>query len=100
MDICIFYKHHFSVRNKKETIYYSDEERKVAIEKLKPKPEITVLKVWERFHQMSLKILLEKLFVDPVMMDKTSIEQLLSFYMGKKYARPTRIYHQEFEGWT
>jgi hypothetical protein len=46
------------------------------------------------------KILLEKLFVDPVMMDKTSIEQLLSFYMGKKYARPTRIYHQEFEGWT
>jgi hypothetical protein len=33
------------------------------------------------------------------MMDKKhTIEQLLSFYMGKKYARPSRIYHQEFEG--
>ena len=34
---------------------------------------------------MSLRILLEKPFVlDPIMMDKnTSIEQLLSFYMGK-----------------
>jgi topoisomerase-4 subunit B len=38
---------------------------------------------------MSLKILLDD---DPVMMDKnTSIEQLLSFYMGKKYARPSRF---------
>jgi len=35
----------FRVRNKKETIYcYSDEERRDAIEKLKPKPEITRFK--------------------------------------------------------
>jgi len=35
----------FRVRNKKETIYcYSDEERVKAIEKLKPKPEITRFK--------------------------------------------------------
>src|SRR5215813_13593751 len=35
----------FRVRNKKETIYcYSEEERKDAIEKLKPKPEITRFK--------------------------------------------------------
>jgi topoisomerase-4 subunit B len=40
----------FRVRNKKETIYcYSDEERKVAIEKLKPKPEITVLRFGRDF---------------------------------------------------
>ena len=33
---------------------------------------------------MSLRISLEKLRLDPIMMDKnTSIEQLLSFYMGK-----------------
>jgi hypothetical protein len=32
------------------------------------------------------------------MMDKnTSVEQLLSFYMGKKHTRPPRIYYQEFE---
>ena len=35
----------FRVRNKKETIYcYSEEERRDAIEKLKPKPEITRFK--------------------------------------------------------
>jgi topoisomerase-4 subunit B len=46
MDICIFYKHHFS--EYKQAIYcYSDEERKVAIEKLKPKQKSPVLKVWE-----------------------------------------------------
>jgi topoisomerase-4 subunit B len=38
------YKHHFqSTKQEKETICYSDEERKV-IEKLKPKPEITRFK--------------------------------------------------------
>jgi topoisomerase-4 subunit B len=39
---------HQEYETREETIYcYSDEERKVAIEKLKPKPEITRLKVWE-----------------------------------------------------
>jgi hypothetical protein len=47
---------------------------------------------------MSLKFYWRNYSLDPVMMDKnTSIEQLLSFYMGKKI-RQTRIYHQEFEG--
>jgi hypothetical protein len=47
---------------------------------------------------MSLKFYWRNYSVDPVMMDKnTSIEQLLSFYMGKN--TPDRqIYHQEFEG--
>jgi topoisomerase-4 subunit B len=76
----------FRVRNKKETIYcYSDEERKEAIEKLKPKPEITRFKGLGEISPDEFKNFIgETIRLDPVMMDKnTSIEQLLSFYMGK-----------------
>ncbi|TDE42730.1 type IIA DNA topoisomerase subunit B [Flavobacterium rhamnosiphilum] len=76
----------FRVRNKKETIYcYSDEERKDAIEKLKPKPEITRFKGLGEISPDEFKNFIgETIRLDPVMMDKnTSIEQLLSFYMGK-----------------
>lgn len=76
----------FRVRNKKETIYcYSDEERRNAIEKLTGKPEITRFKGLgeispdEFVHFIGADIRLE-----PVMLDKAmSIEELLSFYMGK-----------------
>ena len=76
----------FRVRNKKETIYcYSDEERKAAIEKLKPKPEITRFKGLGEISPDEFKNFIgETIRLDPIMMDKnTSIEQLLSFYMGK-----------------
>lgn len=76
----------FRVRNKKETIYcYSDEERKDAIEKLKPKPEITRFKGLGEISPDEFKNFIgETIRLDPIMMDKnTSIEQLLSFYMGK-----------------
>jgi topoisomerase-4 subunit B len=76
----------FRVRNKKETIYcYSDEERKAAIEKLKPKPEITRFKGLGEISPDEFKNFIgDTIRLDPVMMDKnTSIEQLLSFYMGK-----------------
>ena len=76
----------FRVRNKKETIYcYSDEERKDAIEKLKPKPEITRFKgLGETSPDEFKNFIGETIRLDPIMMDKnTSIEQLLSFYMGK-----------------
>ncbi|CAM4110193.1 DNA topoisomerase IV subunit B [Flavobacterium weaverense] len=76
----------FRVRNKKETIYcYSDDERKEAIEKLKPKPEITRFKGLGEISPDEFKNFIgETIRLDPVMMDKnTSIEQLLSFYMGK-----------------
>ncbi|MCL6460353.1 MAG: type IIA DNA topoisomerase subunit B [Flavobacterium micromati] len=76
----------FRVRNKKETIYcYSDDERKQAIEKLKPKPEITRFKGLGEISPDEFKNFIgETIRLDPVMMDKnTSIEQLLSFYMGK-----------------
>ena len=76
----------FRVRNKKETIYcYSEEERKQAIEKLKPKPEITRFKGLGEISPDEFKNFIgETIRLDPVMMDKnTSVEQLLSFYMGK-----------------
>ncbi|QZK89926.1 type IIA DNA topoisomerase subunit B [Flavobacterium sp. CHNK8] len=76
----------FRVRNKKETIYcYSEEERREAIEKLKPKPEITRFKGLGEISPDEFKNFIgETIRLDPIMMDKnTSIEQLLSFYMGK-----------------
>ena len=76
----------FRVRNKKETIYcYSDDERKEAIEKLKPKPEITRFKGLGEISPDEFKNFIgDTIRLDPIMMDKnTSIEQLLSFYMGK-----------------
>ena len=76
----------FRVRNKKETIYcYSDEERVNAIEKLKPKPEITRFKGLGEISPDEFKHFIgQDIRLDPVMLDKaTSIETLLEFYMGK-----------------
>lgn len=76
----------FRVRNKKETIYcYSEEERIAAIEKLKPKPEITRFKGLGEISPDEFKHFIgEDIRLDPVMLDKQmSIEELLKFYMGK-----------------
>ncbi len=76
----------FRVRNKKETIYcYSEEERINAIEKLKPKPEITRFKgLGEISPDEFVHFIGNDIRLDPVMLDKSmSIEELLSFYMGK-----------------
>jgi topoisomerase-4 subunit B len=76
----------FRVRNKKQTIYcYSDEERVNAIEKLKPKPEITRFKGLGEISPDEFKHFIgADIRLDPVMLDKaTSIEKLLEFYMGK-----------------
>ncbi len=84
----------FRVRNKKETIYcYSAQERRDAMEKLKPKPEITRFKgLGEISPDEFVHFIGEDIRLDPVMLDKDmSIEELLSFYMGKN--TPTR---QEF----
>ncbi|AEH02242.1 DNA topoisomerase IV subunit B [Lacinutrix sp. 5H-3-7-4] len=84
----------FRVRNKKETIYcYSEEERRDAIEKLKPKPEITRFKgLGEISPDEFVHFIGEDIRLDPVMLDDNmSIDELLSFYMGKN--TPTR---QEF----
>jgi len=76
----------FRVRNKKKTIYcYSEEERRNAIEELKPKPEITRFKGLGEISPDEFKYFIgEDIRLDPVMLDKDmSIEELLSFYMGK-----------------
>ncbi|MCH9661090.1 MAG: type IIA DNA topoisomerase subunit B [Bacteroidetes bacterium] len=76
----------FRVRNKKETIYcYSEQERVDAIEKLKPKPEITRFKgLGEISPNEFVHFIGEDIRLDPVMLDKQmSIEEMLSFYMGK-----------------
>ena len=76
----------FRVRNKKETIYcYSEEERVNAIEKLKPKPEITRFKGLGEISPDEFKHFIgQDIRLDPVMLDKaTTIETLLEFYMGK-----------------
>ncbi|MEM5564888.1 DNA topoisomerase IV subunit B [Psychroserpens sp. AS72] len=84
----------FRVRNKKKTIYcYSEEERRDALEELKPKPEITRFKgLGEISPDEFVHFIGDDIRLDPVMLDKDmSIEELLSFYMGKN--TPTR---QEF----
>ena len=76
----------FRVRNKKETIYcYSEDERRNALEKLKPKPEITRFKgLGEISPDEFVHFIGEDMRLDPVMLDKQmSIEELLKFYMGK-----------------
>ena len=84
----------FRVRNKKETIYcYSEQERRDAIEKLKPKPEITRFKGLGEISPDEFKHFIgDDIRLDPIMLDKDmSIEELLQFYMGKN--TPSR---QEF----
>ncbi|RZS93676.1 DNA topoisomerase IV subunit B [Aquimarina brevivitae] len=76
----------FRVRNKKETIYcYSEQEKRDAVEKLKGKPEITRFKGLGEISPDEFKHFIgEDIRLDPVMLDKEkSIEELLSFYMGK-----------------
>jgi len=76
----------FRVRDKKVTYYcYSESEKQEAIEKLKGKPEITRFKgLGEISPDEFAHFIGEKIRLDPVMLDKEmSIDQLLTFYMGK-----------------
>ena len=76
----------FRVRNKKETIYcYSEDERIDAISKLKPSPEITRFKGLGEISPNEFKHFIgDNIRLDPIMLDEgMSIEDLLSFYMGK-----------------
>ena len=76
----------FRVRNKKETRYcYSESERRAAVEELKGKIEITRFKGLGEISPDEFKHFIgDDIRLDPVMMDRsTTIEELLSFYMGK-----------------
>lgn len=76
----------FRVRNRKETIYcYSDEERKAAIAKLGPKPEITRFKGLGEISPDEFKHFIGKdIRLEPVILGTGSnIPEILSYYMGK-----------------
>ena len=76
----------FRVRNKKETIYcYTDEERRNAILKLSPKPEITRFKgLGEISPEEFGNFIGEDIKLEPVILEKDfTISQLLNYYMGK-----------------
>ncbi|WP_159467229.1 DNA topoisomerase IV subunit B [Dyadobacter sp. 3J3] len=76
----------FRVRNKKETFYcYNDDEKKAAIAKLGSKPEITRFKgLGEISPEEFGKFIGEDMHLEPIILQKeTSIQKLLTYYMGK-----------------
>ncbi|HLV43118.1 MAG TPA: DNA topoisomerase IV subunit B [Brumimicrobium sp.] len=84
----------FRVRNKKKTRYcYSEEERRHAIEELGKTAEITRFKGLGEISPDEFKYFIgEDIRLEPVLLSKgASIEEVLSFYMGKN--TPSR---QEF----
>ncbi|MGB0776514.1 MAG: DNA topoisomerase IV subunit B [Flavobacteriaceae bacterium] len=76
----------FRVRNKKETVYcYSEDEKQSAQERLSGKVEITRFKGLGEISPDEFRNFIgADIRLDPVMLDKEmSIQQLLTFYMGK-----------------
>jgi topoisomerase-4 subunit B len=76
----------FRVRNKKKTIYcYSEEERKNALEELGKAAEITRFKGLGEISPDEFKNFIgEDIRLEPVLLTKSSsIDNILSFYMGK-----------------
>jgi topoisomerase-4 subunit B len=76
----------FRVRNKKETIYcYSEEEKIAAIAKLGAKPEITRFKGLGEISPDEFGAFIgDNIKLEPILLSKeTSIQKLLTFYMGK-----------------
>lgn len=76
----------FRVRNKKETIYcYSEEEKRRGITKLGGKPEITRFKgLGEISPEEFGRFIGADIHLEPVILKAdASIEQILSYYMGK-----------------
>ena len=76
----------FRVRNKKETKYcYSEEEKRAALLQLGAKAEITRFKGLGEISPDEFRFFIgEDIKLEPVMLGKdTTIEDLLTFYMGK-----------------
>ncbi len=76
----------FRVRNKKETRYcYTEEERSKALNELGANPEITRFKGLGEISPDEFKNFIgDDIRLEPVLADKSlSIDQLLTFYMGK-----------------
>jgi topoisomerase-4 subunit B len=76
----------FRVRDKQKTFYcYSEQEKQEAIQKLKGKPEITRFKGLGEISPNEFEDFIgDNIRLDPVILgEKTKIEDLLSYYMGK-----------------
>lgn len=76
----------FRVRNKQETIYcYNEEEKEAAINKLKGKPEITRFKGLGEISPNEFgEFIGDGIRLEPVRLnEKTNIQKLLTYYMGK-----------------
>ena len=76
----------FRVRNKKETQYcYSEEEKRNALQKLGKKPEVTRFKGLGEISPNEFKHFIGKeMRLEPIIIGKeASVEEVLTFYMGK-----------------
>ncbi|MBK8849716.1 MAG: type IIA DNA topoisomerase subunit B [Saprospiraceae bacterium] len=76
----------FRVRDKQKTYYcYSEKEKQAAIKKLRGKPEITRFKGLGEISPNEFEDFIGKdIKLDPVILqDKTNIEDILNYYMGK-----------------
>jgi topoisomerase-4 subunit B len=75
----------FRVRDKKDTFYcYSEQEKQEALQKLKGKPEITRFKGLGEISPDEFRHFIgEDMRLEPVVIGKESVNELLKFYMGK-----------------
>ena len=76
----------FRVRNKKDTVYcYNQYEKQTAVEKLGGKPEITRFKGLGEISPEEFGLFIgESMRLEPVIIrGKTSVKELLTYYMGK-----------------
>jgi len=75
----------FRVRDKKQTFYcYSEQERKNAVQKLKGKAEITRFKGLGEISPDEFRHFIgEDIRLEPVVIGKESVSELMKFYMGK-----------------
>ena len=76
----------FRVRNKKETLYcYSQDEKQTAVKKLGGKPEITRFKGLGEISPDEFGLFIgDSIRLEPVIVrGKTSVKDLLTYYMGK-----------------
>ena len=76
----------FRVRNKKETFYcYSEEEKRAAMQKIGKRPEVTRFKGLGEISPNEFKHFIGKeMRLEPIIIGKeASVEEILTFYMGK-----------------
>ena len=75
----------FRVRDKRQTFYcYSEQERRDSVNKLKGKPEITRFKGLGEISPDEFKHFIgEEMRLEPVVIGKESVNEMMKFYMGK-----------------